>query len=63
MWVIMCFIIYIRQLVSPHNSSMRQRAIIVPILQIRKVGLLEVRWLVLRSGSGFDSGMRSQAVL
>lgn len=45
MWVIMDIIIYIRNLVPSHNNSVRQRAIIVPILQIRKVGLGKVKWL------------------
>lgn len=49
MWVIMDIIIYIRNLVSSHNNSVRQRAIIVPILQIRKVGLRKVKWLAFLS--------------
>lgn len=36
----MYIIIYIRNLISSHNNPVRQRAIIVPILQIRKVGTI-----------------------
>lgn len=46
MWVIMYVVIYIHNLISSHNSPMRKGAII-PILQIRKARLQDVKWLVL----------------
>lgn len=45
MWVIMCITIYMSNLISC-NYPERQGAIIL-ISQIRKTGLLDVKWLVL----------------